>query len=309
LIFLDKGAWEGAHFAEAVNDIGPGMIDIVNLLIESINVQEPINTIVFLDKSARPVAFLLQQIYKELKKSSKVPEEFKLPQIVFFNPSGFYDTTSSIQKKIIKEFFSQADISGNVLIVDEVILTGSSSQFVKDALEDYKDDKGLSSMNIKVKAAFDSIPDWYSFNVSPVRDNPLYDFELHQIDSILENITDITFDVLLKHVKKNKQVFRDFLSFTETLLLSGDTSEKKITELTNWLQMNNIIFSKSSMKKILEDVNEFSDKINDPNSSVSHEYLDEYFSKAAGFLTNRTDKDFLTSDRVLYRRILKKCVQ
>lgn len=111
------------------------------------------NTIFFLDKSARPVAYLFKKLFKHYCPNQEIP------QIRYINigKSGGTSTSFNSDPQIIADTYGKyINREGSILVVDEVSKTGKTLDTAKDFLSRAFPDASVSGMT-----AYTMDPEWY----------------------------------------------------------------------------------------------------------------------------------------------------
>lgn len=107
-------------------DIALGIVNFSNFII-----QERPDTIILLDKSARPVAHLLKSLWREIY------PEFHTPNICFVNIGKKKNSKYSDEDALAELYKTHSqNINGKkVIIADEVVVTGESISRSKEVIE------------------------------------------------------------------------------------------------------------------------------------------------------------------------------
>ena len=126
-----------------------------------------VDSIFFLDKSARPLAYMFRHLFREYVRD----ETIKQPQILFLNvgqeitlPDPSQDITKEVgfsgdAESVRKVFGKWIKPNSNVLVVDEYSSTGRSLNRATDIVKD-----AFSSENVSIQslAAYTKVPKWYN---------------------------------------------------------------------------------------------------------------------------------------------------
>jgi hypothetical protein len=122
---------------------------------------DPVNTLVFLDKSARPAKYVFDCMWRKLE---SMPEFKKLevvkPKIRFLN-TGNEDSNKHMHAQAIAtlgKIFDQDSLSGNVLVVDEYVSSGGTA---KSAISTILK-AGYKPRKVEAVQQFARCPSWYS---------------------------------------------------------------------------------------------------------------------------------------------------
>lgn len=142
---------------------------------EMIKKQEISDTIFFLDKSARPVAYMFRKLFPIYYSGAKVPE------IRFINIGGsgskLYDTDSrpfTGDLEIIRQTYGKhINMKGRIAIVDEYSHTGQASKRATELLS-----KAFPTATVTTMVAYDKLPNWYqNMDYLGVEEYTKYDYE------------------------------------------------------------------------------------------------------------------------------------
>jgi hypoxanthine phosphoribosyltransferase len=134
-----------------MENLANGIVGLSNLIVT-----ERPDTLVLLDKSARPVAHFLKNLWREAY------TDFEGIDIRFINVGRESEEKDS-NKKYLKQLFSahtESMIGKKVIVADEIIVTGDSINRAKDLLEKVFPD----TRKVIYTAIFHSIPEWYNKN-------------------------------------------------------------------------------------------------------------------------------------------------
>lgn len=140
-----------------------GTLELIQDIVEKASIGESFDTVIFLDKSARPSSYLYYKMVKVLKEKGHIPDDFKMPQIKYLdigkstegNKISTANTESLLREKLKKE-----QLGKRVLIVDEFKLSGST---LTKALGDFR---RIYGEDIKVTGLYqfrtpELAPFWY----------------------------------------------------------------------------------------------------------------------------------------------------
>lgn len=134
--------------------------EIQQSLIRLINISrnEHHSCIFFLDKSARPLAWIFRQTWKGLAEKGLIPKEEPMPAIRFINIGREQDEkmfeSDSTAMELAKRKYKVPD--GRILIVDEYSETGKSLDKAEKVIH-----KLLPGRDILTNVALTSVPPWY----------------------------------------------------------------------------------------------------------------------------------------------------
>jgi orotate phosphoribosyltransferase-like protein len=143
----------GPVFEERLQDAATGIIDLMNLVIST-----KTDTLVLMDKSARPVAEFFKALWREKYM------EYKVPEIRFVNIgneiSDKYNSDDELNS--LNKVHSLSLDGKRVVVADEVVSSGKSLKNAKSILERLFS----KTKNIVYTAVFRSLPNWYDNPVS-----------------------------------------------------------------------------------------------------------------------------------------------
>lgn len=150
-------------FDENIKSLVCGSFNLINNLINRAP-DEQIDTLIFLDKSARNAAYLFQHgwdvaasILEKKGKEHLLPQK---PNIRFINVGLFEDEKhcDSFCEKMLASIYREEDFYGRVMIVDEIVASGGSIRRAAQSLSR----AGYLPSHIEGIANYDSLPSWYS---------------------------------------------------------------------------------------------------------------------------------------------------
>lgn len=142
---------------------------------EMIKKQELPETIFFLDKSARPVAYMFRKLFPIYYPGIEAPE------VRFINIGGsgskLYDTDSrpfTGDSEIIRQTYGEhINIGGRITIVDEYSHTGQASKRAAEVLN-----KAFPKATVTTMVAYNKLPNWYqNEDYLGVEEYTKYDYE------------------------------------------------------------------------------------------------------------------------------------
>lgn len=152
--------YENESMVENPYNLIDGTANLIEQVIIRAKSGSPVDTLVFLDKSARPGAYLFNQLWHQLISQSTETGGVNKPKIKFLNV-GYDDPNKHDHKKSLEELgvlYNRGDLSGNVIIVDEYIASGSSSRLAGEAIQK----AGYRMNNLEAIQMFYECPSWYS---------------------------------------------------------------------------------------------------------------------------------------------------
>lgn len=122
-----RGVIENLQSAESLRLIIEGSLNLVNTVIANHKEGDPIETFVFLDKSARNLAYTFMVMWERLEGEGYIATEISRPQIRYLNVDCDYKNAPATEPQLalIEERLRAKDYtSGKVAIVDEFIDSG-----------------------------------------------------------------------------------------------------------------------------------------------------------------------------------------
>jgi len=151
------------------------------------------DSIFFLDKSARPLAFLMRKLW------DKYYPEIQMPDVRYINIGGsgsrLYDKDSrpfTGDPKIIADIYGEhIKADGRIMIVDEYTHKGEAIGRAKDTIT-----QAFPEADVTARAAFSKLPNWYqNSDYLGVEEYSEYDFEKMALEQINQefntNYTDL----------------------------------------------------------------------------------------------------------------------
>lgn len=153
---------------------------------EMIQKQELPETIFFLDKSARPVAYMFRKLFPVYYPDTKIPE------VRFINIGGsgskLYDTASrpfTGDPAIIKQVYGESiNQQGRIAIIDEFSHTGQASKHATEVLN-----KAFPEATVTTMVAYDKLPNWYqNENYLGVEEYTKYDYEKKALEKVNQEL-------------------------------------------------------------------------------------------------------------------------
>jgi hypothetical protein len=117
------------YFREEPHNILEGCVNLFNLIHNRVTDKNDINTMLFLDKSARLAEYTFGVFWREMEKQ-RFARDIELPNkpaIRFINPEAEgLRTVAMMQFGLWKKKIRDRDFTGNILIVDEYVNSGST---------------------------------------------------------------------------------------------------------------------------------------------------------------------------------------
>lgn len=127
--------------------------EFMNIFSQMAEEKQLPDTIFFLDKSARPVAYLFRKLFKYY-----CPDQ-EMPQVRFINigKSGGTSTSFNDDPKIIADTYGKhINQNGSILVVDEISKTGETLNNAKDFLS-----KAFPNALVNGVTVYTQEPEWY----------------------------------------------------------------------------------------------------------------------------------------------------
>jgi len=143
---------------ESIENLMSGTVNLINTIIENNRQGKPIDTMLFLDKSARNGAYVLRLLWQELQNRGEIPEGVVFPKTRFMNIGRFDDGKhhNIAPLELLKVKYKKNDFEGGrVVVVDEYVATGGS---LRRALKTIEDTFGTVPVGL---AQFEKLPSWY----------------------------------------------------------------------------------------------------------------------------------------------------
>lgn len=228
---------------ERFPQLANGTIRLINFIIlETIKAGRNIDTLIFLDKSARPGAFLFSQTWNELSKRSLIPSEVKKPTIKFLNYSAYdFRNIRSSAKKLLKMYF-KGRLGSNIIVVDESWASRSSTQGAMDLIDQISRKKIIFKNNVIGVPNFPDFPEWYhNTSFSPIADLPL-EVRVNAADC-LDQIGETQLFVLAKLTDFEEKEFVRSTQVNEILKPTrGKKSPNQISSDEAYIETNRAIY-------------------------------------------------------------------
>jgi|GEM_PF-3993462 len=135
-----------------------GTMNLANMVIEQFNNGNPVDFLIFLDKSARNGAFMLRTLWLELNKRGEIPEGVKLPEIKFINIGKNDDRKheSEAALTLLKLKYQDSFRGKKVALVDEFVETGNSLKLGLKTIKSVFEPREIMGVQ-----HFFSPPHWY----------------------------------------------------------------------------------------------------------------------------------------------------
>lgn len=271
-----------------------GTMHLIDTIIQQARKGERIDTLVFLDKSARFGGYLLNQCWSELTKRKEIPNEIKLPTIRYVNIGRFDDEKheTSIALQLLNTVWKQFDFEQkNVFIVDEIVASGGSLRL---ALKTFQEVFGVVATGI---AQFKQCPIWYGAeNMLGVEDRHIDWY----VEDGLKRLNEHESGLLCKLAKATtKDEFSELIVKILTLHKQYVSSIAATYYINNQL---NLSLSPADFKTICAIMN----KCN--LETTEFESIWEYVHTAGGFIISRTDEISDRANHAYFRQLLKTMV-
>lgn len=171
-ITMDSRAWEqlenrfqGTGFEESGYNLMAGSINLINLIEEKHEAGQPLETLLFLDRSGRLAAYTLRNAYEQLAlvygmRGQELATHF--PKVRFMNigSEDYAKHSDTIACAQLSRLYRADDFKENAtLIVDEYIYTGASVRNAGRVVRDAGFAKETPAITM-----FHNCPDWYGDN-------------------------------------------------------------------------------------------------------------------------------------------------
>lgn len=228
---------------EMFPQLAEGTIRLINFIIyETIQGGRNIDTLIFLDKSARPGAYLFSQTWNELSQRSLIPDGVKKPAIKFLNYSTYdFVNIRSSAKKLLKMYF-KGKLGSNIIVVDESWASRSSTQGAMDLIDQISRKKIIFKNNVIGVPNFPDFPEWYhNTSFSPIADLPL-EVRVNAADC-LDQIGETQLFVLAKLTDFEEEEFVRSTQVNEILKPTrGKKSPNQISSDEAYIETNRAIY-------------------------------------------------------------------
>jgi len=137
-----------------------GTANLVNTIVEHNQSGEPIETLVFLDKSARNLAYVFTEMWLRLEQENILTAETKRPEIRFLNVNNdngqMYVLVPEMERSLLAERLRPQDFIGKkVAIIDEYTETGGTLKKTQEMLR-----KMYGTKAIRMAGLY-NLPGWY----------------------------------------------------------------------------------------------------------------------------------------------------
>ena len=271
-----------------------GTMHLIDTIIQQARKGETIDTLLFLDKSARYGAYLLIQCWQEFAKRNEIPDGITLPTIRYVNIGRFDDEKheTNIALQLLRAAFKPSDFEQrNVFIVDEVVASGGSLRL---ALKTFQEVFGVVATGI---AQFKQCPIWYGAgNMLGVEDPPIDGY----VEDGLKRLNEHEFFVLCELAKAaTKEEFFELIIKIMTL------HEQYVSSIVATYYINGqlkLSLTPTDFKTICAII----DKCNFNGTQV--ESIWEYVHAAGGFIISRTHGRSNHTNHTYFRQLLKTMV-
>lgn len=176
---------------EKIENLIDGTINLADKIIESSKNGNPIDFLVFMDKSARNGAYMLRVLWSELDKRGEIPNGVVLPECRFIN-IGRYDDgkhASEAALALLRLKYKNIFKDKKLLLVDEYTQSGDSLKLGEKTLKSVFSPKEISGFQ-----QFHLLPGWFFDDrfktVADVgdRDSWHVDGNFERVASILDNL-------------------------------------------------------------------------------------------------------------------------
>lgn len=154
-----RGILEETCDGKAIENLMHGTLNLINEIAVRAHEGKPVDTIVFLDKSARNAHYVYDKLWRGLEERKELPEDIHKPKVRFMNIGSDEQSSKSTEQSlaVLKSKLNDEDFAKeeNVLIVDEIIIKGNASRAALKTMENLYDFK-LDSIS-----QFQDTPRWY----------------------------------------------------------------------------------------------------------------------------------------------------
>lgn len=175
-----------------------GTINLINRVVSQAESGKPFTNIFFLDKSARPAAYLFRKTWLGLTSSGQIPKNLKIPQVNFINIGRNDDLKHNLHRTnmLAKNAYSTINSNeSNILLIDEYVYSGGSIRLASKTFRDLFD---IEAPAMEAYSSF--LPDWYSDRPKLGITDSKYDSEF--ID-LMEKIPENNFLIMKKIVEES----------------------------------------------------------------------------------------------------------
>ncbi len=278
------------YYSEGPHNLVSGTINLINRIISDSEKGKPINTLVFLDKSARLAGHIFRIMWGALDDENKIPNEVKKPKIKFINVGRSENHKHEADRalQLASEVFPQSDMDGGVLVVDEIISSGGSVRRAAKSLDDIYDITAESIAN------YHRLPKWYfDDEFKGIKDPNLP----KKIYTYFEKMDENFYSMLKEAASWDNATFTELLKEAENL-----TVIQFIKKYYN--EFNSNIFKLIS----------FQQEINSLLAQFSRRNIISYFKTAGGFLglsprKYNDDSKSIYKSSLKYRKFLTRMVE
>ncbi len=266
-----------------------GVINLINFLIEKKEKGEEVDTLVFLDRSARNAAYIFYTTWEELSKFLGEENSVTLlpikPKIRFINV-GQGENDKHRDSKASGELgniYNRYDFLGRVLIVDEMMASGTSVRMTGEAFIA----AGYEPESLEGIANYATLPNWYyQDKIKGVMDvGSIYD----RTRRLASKIDQLDQEVITHAIRRV-----GWLEFI--YLCENSRSFKSFMSQINIRRRNDI-------RRAIQLVNQYLNW----DSQIPTDELIRYLASAGGFLALAPDEEQKTAIR-LFRTALKNMI-
>lgn len=283
---------------DSVENLMGGCVNLVNILIARHKDEEPVNTLLFLDKSARNGAYIFRLVWHELEQRGELPDGINMPNIRFMDVGQNNDRKYHFPgpKEILKAKYKKNDFENQrVLVVDEYIYSGDS---LRSGLKVIEDIYGVKPAGLSL---FSRLPLWYGKDngILGVTDLETKDESYQRVEDTLDRLSPDKIIGLYEATTKTEK--SDFLNtMSKVISLSGFSDfgfiYQTVRRDTNTkLQINDIKSLYKSVKGTLL-------------LSKDSQNIWQYIDSAGGFISRRLNTKQKNENNILYRKTLKAIV-
>lgn len=279
----------------SVERLNNGTLSLINAILEEHTLGRPIDTLLFLDKSARNGAYLLKRMWHVLKREGQIPSEVLFPSVRFINIGRYSEMKhgSVIAEKLLKSRLNPNDYVGkNVWVVDEYVGSGGS---LRRALKLLFDLYGIKASGI---SQFSDLPAWFDTSSSGIKGvKDIHEDQFFYINSLFSSSPDLLLKLDTASRTLGKDKFINFLS-----LLQKRSPQVGDLELQELLSKYDLGFDQN-----------FLDKISDLLQSEKAKYIEliriwDFLHTAGGYFALALESSEQRNNFVEYRKLLKRIV-
>jgi len=285
---------------EKIEDIIDGNFNLINTLVERSEKGKPVDTIVFLDKSARNGEYLFHQTCQELLHRQEISES-AIPKNIRFISIDKVDAEDNTFNRglitLLREKFRKEDfVDKQVLVVDEYVSTGKTLKIAMEVIEEMY---GIKPMGIQM---YKDCPTWYGsesgiLGVSEISDE-MRDENTHNFYALRDLDKDTVLN-LNKFVNRlGPKILIPLFKRLGFIKSRGLESDDELRVIQNTLEKLNIFDITPEELKLIQQL----------PSEIVGTHLWDYFHDVGGFISRRMEGEEMSENFRQYRRALKDIV-